>query len=220
VSPAAPARAAAAGAPGGPGGGGGGGGGGAGGGPVGGGLKIAESMQNSQEDLASNADAITVSGELTCPDDGPYWVYLFPPPPGPDDDQPDAPLGAISGIKLADAGDFSFKAPKGGTAMLLAFRDGDDDGVQKPGEPPFIGNDGEAVDLEGDVSDLEIDCEKNVVGMGGGPPPGADGAGGGEGGDKAGGEAGEGELPPPDGAAGPPPDGAPPPEEEGAGDAP
>ncbi len=139
------------------------------GGPAG--VNIAEDMKYSQETLAESEDTLSVSGELVCSSDGPYWVYLFPPPPSPDDVAADQePVGPVTGIKLAAAGPFSFKAPKGGTAMLLAFQDQNDDGIQKPGEPLFIGNDGQPITLGEDISGAVLDCDKNAVGLGGGPP--------------------------------------------------
>jgi len=194
------------------------------------GMTVAD-MKYTQEALAE-MDAVSVSGELSCSTDGEYWVYIFPPPPGPDEDIDDSePLAAIAGVKLDAPGDFSFKAPKGASGMLLAFQDLDADGVQKPGEPLFIGNDNQALDLSADNKDMSIDCDKHAVGMGGGPPPGTDappndqptegdapGEGDGEAGKAGKGKAGKagkadgaegaaGDLPP-DGAAGPPPDGA------------
>jgi len=187
------------------------------GGPAG--MTVAD-MKYTQEALGE-LEAVTVSGELACDTAGEYWVYIFPPPPGPDEDIDDSePLTAIAGVKLDAPGDFSFKAPKGASGMLLAFQDLDGDGVQKPGEPLFIGNDNQALDLGDDNKGMSIDCDKHAVGMGGGPPPGTDappsdqptdGEAGGGAGDAPPGDDGAppaGDLPP-DGAAGPPPDGAP-----------
>ena len=202
-----------------------------------------ENPQHSQEDLASDSDAATVTGTIVCDDgEGPYRLRLFVPPPdlgGPEaDEETSGPPSPLVNVEIEDAGAFSFKTPKADALVVLAYEDLDENGLPTLEEPQFGPLQGNPVPFSGDVSDLTLDCSKplpapeprmDTVAAGGeegapagGPPvdavpAAADGTPPVEGGPPP-----EGEMLPPDGAQGPPPAGmaTPPPAGEDAAQAP
>ncbi len=115
-------------------------------------------VANSQADLSEQADAITISGSLTCTtSQGPFVVHVFPPPPdgqaGEINNEPPQP---VAGMTVKEAGDFSLKAPKGTIGMVLAFDDSDEN--NEPSDAGiFFANSGKPVDLSGDLS-VSLDC--------------------------------------------------------------
>ncbi len=115
-------------------------------------------VANTQEALASQADAITISGGLTCATSmGPFVVHVFPPPPkgkaGEINNEPPQP---VAGITLKEPGQFSFKAPKGTIGMVLAFDDADENNMPSDAGI-FFANSGQPVDLSEDLS-VALDC--------------------------------------------------------------
>ena len=117
----------------------------------------------SQESLAEDPDAVTLSGTLVCESgDGPFRIRLFVPPPeegGPTDEEADAsPPGPLVLIELEAPGEFSLKAPKSPALKLLAYLDADKSGAPTPDEAQFSTEDGKALNLTESISGLLLDC--------------------------------------------------------------
>jgi len=139
-------------------------------------------LQHKQADLEGQPNTITISGEVKCVDgSGPFWIHLFPPPDDPNN--PDegtkegvTPPGPITGLEMTAPGTFSIKAPKGGTAMLLAFEDVDKDGFPGAQEPVFFFEDRRSISLDQDQSDMSLTCFKLMSPAPDeiGPPPGGE----------------------------------------------
>jgi len=191
-----------------------------------------ENPQHSQEELADDSDAASVTGSIVCDDgEGPYRLRLFVPPPdlgGPDAGEETAgPPSPLVNVEIEDAGDFSFRSPKADALVVLAYEDLDENGLPTLEEPQFGPLQGNPVPFSTDVTDLVLDCSKplpapeprmDTVSSGGGdaPPAGGppvdavpaatDGPPPGVGQTQEGGE-----MLPPDGALSPTPGGGPPP---------
>ncbi len=138
----------------------------------------------SQESLAEDPDAVTLSGTLVCESgDGPFRIRLFVPPPeegGPTDEEADAsPPGPLVLIELEAPGEFSLKAPKSPALKLLAYLDADKSGAPTPDEAQFSTEDGKALNLTESISGLLLDCSKALPSpapMPAAQPPGVEGA--------------------------------------------
>lgn len=132
-------------------------------------------VAQTQEDLA--AAGVTVSGTFVCDSAGPWQVYLMPPPPdGSAEATEDGPPKPLTRAQIDEAGDFSFKAPSGVDAVLMAFADGDGD-LKPPADGSiFFAGSGDSLDLSADLAGVELDCSNVITPPGGGtmapPEPG------------------------------------------------
>jgi hypothetical protein len=145
---------------------------GAAGGPGDGGQPLGPAIQMpkdepsvSQESLAEDPDAVTLSGTLVCENGGgPFRIRLFVPPPeegGPADaDAVPAPPGPLVLVEIAEPGPFTMKAPKNAALKVLAYEDLDKSGSATPDEAQFSTADRATVDLTADVAGLTLDCSK------------------------------------------------------------
>ena len=125
-----------------------------------------------QEQLGQ-AEAIHINGTITCAaGNGPFVVQLYPPPPdqgGPKPTEGDGPPGPLTQASVASTGAFSMLAPKGESAVAVAFLDSDGNGMATPGEPLFFGGGTgpTALKFDADLNDVVFDC--SAVAMPGGP---------------------------------------------------
>lgn len=138
--------------------------------------------QFTQEQLATQADTVTLSGTIVCESGkGPFIIHIFPPPPSdPTATQGDQkPPGPITEQKVAEVGAFSLKVPKGDDALLLGFNDANADGMPGPEEGIFFYNGAKPIARSADLADLKLDCSAVATppadGVPSGPPPGAEG---------------------------------------------
>jgi hypothetical protein len=118
-----------------------------------------------QESLADDPDAVTLSGTLVCENGGgPFRIRLFVPPPeegGPAETEAvPAPPGPLVLVEIAEPGPFSLRAPKNAALKVLAYEDLDKSGSATPDEAQFSTADRATVDLTADVTGLTLDCSK------------------------------------------------------------
>jgi hypothetical protein len=127
---------------------------------------IVDEPVNSQEDLANDDSAITVSGTIICESGtGPYRVRIFVPPPsegGPEADNEGTPPGPLAATTVAQAGAFSFLTPGGEALKILAYEDKDDNGVPTPEETQFGTAGGGLSDLSSDLSGVILNCSNSA----------------------------------------------------------
>lgn len=127
---------------------------------------IVDEPVNTQEDLANDDSAITVSGTIVCESGtGPYRVRIFVPPPsegGPEAETEGNPPGPLAATTVAQAGEFSFLTPAGEALKILAYEDKDDNGVPTPEETQFGTTSGGLSDLSSDISGVVLNCSNSA----------------------------------------------------------
>lgn len=131
-----------------------------------------------QEQLGQSPDVVKISGTIACSvGNGPFIVQLYPPPPdqgGPKPTEGDAPPGPLTQANIASVGEMTMLAPKGDSAVAVAFLDSDGNGMATPGEPLFFGGGAgpTALKLDADLTGVAFDCSLVAMPGGGAPPAG------------------------------------------------